>query len=210
MKSDIVIERWVVGAACGVCMLLMNGVSAVPVVGGSVGLLTPDTLIDFGTTPPSPTSPITTQFAPLTFSSSFLLGWSTSGSTTLDNVTGGLLAQFGFSSFPPAFTMDFGQAVVDALFNFRAANGSRWLMESLSGASVIESMTFAGFNTDGPVSSNFYGFIGSSFNAVRLTLQSGNQGLNLDNVQFNIPEPTTVLLLGFGLAALGFATRSRR
>ena len=210
MRSQRRIKNLAALAAYGACMLLVSGAYAVPVVGGSSGLVNPDTLIDFGTVAPTPTAPITTQFPPLTFSSSFTLTWSDLGPVPRDNVVGGMLINPSEPSSQASFTVNFGQAVVDALFNFRAANESTWAMQSLSGGSIVESTTFVGFNTATPVTSNFYGFTHSHFDAIHVDLLSGCVNFNFDNVQFNIPEPTTVLLLGLGLAALGFATRSRQ
>ncbi len=108
-------------------------------------------------------------------------------------------------------TWDFGSPII--------AFGADWL-----GAQNI--FVTADFDGTGPQSfevdaqigsaSGFLGFIGTTpFSSVTLSGRANGDFFSVDNLSFaaapsgNVPEPSTLALIGFGLAGLGFARKRR-
>ena len=62
---------------------------------------------------------------------------------------------------------------------------------------------------------NFYGFSEIIFDEIVINIQNGSGFMILDNLQFSnnsaaIPEPTTIVLFGFGLLSLAGVSRRRK
>ena len=81
------------------------------------------------------------------------------------------------------------------------------LVESFTAQTVLQT-TF-------PFTPTFFGFQGITFNQLHVIPVGGTAAANIDNIQFNViptavPEPTSLLLIGTGLAAVAMRSRARR
>ena len=113
------------------------------------------------------------------------------------------IGNFGAQGSASPFVISFGGAVSGAAFDF-ISNGGASLFEALMGSTVVESFSAATSTTVG----TFYGFDGVMFDSIRITAP-GNHAFEMDNLQVRseVPEPSTIFLLGAGL--IGICLRKR-
>jgi hypothetical protein len=99
------------------------------------------------------------------------------------------------------FSIFFSAVQTDAAFAM-ITNQNSTLFQSLLGGVVVDSGVLS---TGNGSPTNFYGFTGVSFDEIRVAV-GGDGNMILDNLQLGstgtVPEPASLLLLGFGLIGL--------
>jgi hypothetical protein len=136
------------------------------------------------------------------------------------NFSPGLCYNFQASFFPTASLASFGCApagnnsiffndiVSSAAFALQSNPETTTFSSYLNGAFVesFSATTVLSFLPDLTNASNFYGFINSEFNEIRIS--NNSNVYQIDNIQFNsskIPEPSTLAIFALGL--MGLASR---
>ena len=182
---------------------------AVPIIGGSTGLPSPDQTITFNEIVLASGTPLTTQYSALgvTFSGVFY----NPQPDPFPNISVPYAGNFSATGVPPVnltnpFSIMFTQDVTDASFAMATRVGTSLFESYLNGVLVESFVAPTGFSS----SNDFYGFTGSFFDEIRVTVTSQNGAAVFDNLRFNyasangVPEAgTAVGLLGIGLLALG-------
>jgi hypothetical protein len=188
---------------------------ALPIIGSPTGLAGATDTITFseGTTVDNQT--ITNEFA--AFGATFQnFGIDKDNQFTIVGSTG-FVGDYLAAGIDPDFPqpqphiINFNNIVTGATFATVDA-GNTWLIEALSGGSVVESFSTV---IDSIPGSGFMGFTGISFDSIRLTTDSETAALAIDTLQFNdsqsgVPAPATLALFGIGLVSLGWSRRRAR
>lgn len=185
-------------------LLAAAGVLAAPIQNTS-GLASPATTITFDELVFAGGTSITNQYAGLGLTFSPSLRYDSQGAAQFPGITGHYLGNNGPCCDNP-FSILFGGDITAAAFGV-ATNPATTLFEALDDGLVVESFS-APTNFDGSTNS-FFGFSGVTFDEIRVTV-GGDQQILIDNVQSgSVPEPTSLALLGLGLAGFA-ASRYRR
>jgi hypothetical protein len=180
--------------------------TAATIVASSTGLTNPQTTINFDEVALASGTSVTNQFA--SFGLTIDPSLSYTPQTGFPNITGNTLGNFSPSVSGPV-TLKFASSLTAAGFNM-VSNSSTYSFQALLGGVVIESFQSAVGSSS---ASNFYGFTGSNFDAIRINNLSGDSYL-IDNVQLGVtsavPEPATWAMMLLGLGFVGGSLRSRR
>ena len=180
--------------------------TAATIVASSTGLTSAQSTITFDEVALTPGTSVTNQFA--SFGLTIDPSLSYSPQSGFPNITGNTLGNFGPSVSGPV-TLKFASSLTAAGFNM-VSNGSAYSFQALLGGVVIESFQSSVVSNS---ASNFYGFTGSNFDAIRINNLSNGFYL-IDNVQLGlasaVPEPGTWAMMLLGLGFVGGALRSRR
>ena len=201
------------GVVLACSLLLASRGDAQWISGRSTGLANPIQTITFGEIALTDNTPVFDQ-------------WSSFGVLVSGSLFAGNPPAFGGSPFPttalynfslqPAlcctsmFAMFFTSVLHGAAFNFFSQPTSTTFQAFLSGQ-LVSSFTAP----TGPVAGSWYGFENVAFDQVQVTLASSVPA-GLDNLHTTdvptavVPEPSTVILVGSGLALVGLAQVRRR
>jgi hypothetical protein len=194
--------------AIAAAALASQAALASPITASSTGLTAAHTTITFDEQVLAAGATVTNQFAPqgLTVSPNLYYTPQTSFPNIAGNDLGNFPATGGTGSLITAFTLTFSTTQSGAAFAM-VSNSSSWFFEALLGGVTQESFTAAVGSSS---SSNFYGFSGLAFNAIRV---SGSDNMLLDNLQLTdtgaVPEPSSLALAGVAILGLGAASRKR-
>jgi len=180
-------------------LALLSGTSFATPITNATGIAGATNTITFSELALSPGDTITNQYASYgaTFSP-FAVFRPQDGFYATDYI-----GNFGVPGTASPFVISFGGTVTGAAFDFITNSGTSFF-EALMGNTVVESFYAATSITVG----TFYGFDGIAFDSIRITAP-GNNALEMDNLQLrsNVPEPSTIFLLGAGL--IGVLLRKR-
>jgi len=199
-------------------VLQNESVRATPIIDRATGLVAPDTLIDFGDDLYLTGTVITDQFAAdgVTFGDGADSNFRYTQSDFTDlSRNQGYLSSIITANDPGPIKFSFASGVTAVAMSWRTNEGVTTFGAYLNGT-LVEEFTA---NTDlatGPTDGSYYGFEGITFDEIRISDvipkdSKKDQAFNLDNLQYNVvPEPSTMLLLGSGLAGLGWYRRRRK
>lgn len=135
--------------------------------------------------------------APFTVGNSFIGSFNTRGLQSLYN---------GLDGIPTAFRFDFTVPMAAFGFNFGASDMTWRLRAFDGGGGLIEF-----FDIDPVFSSNngeYFGISAAGIAYATLTNQGGTDFVFIENFTTVIPEPSTAVLVGLGVLALGLRRRS--
>jgi len=185
--------------AVAFALVLMSGASFSSPITNGTGITNATSTITFSEVALSSGTTITSQYAGYgaTFSP-FAVFRPQDGFYTTDYI-----GNFGGQGTASPFVISFDGVVSGAAFDFISNSGTS-LFEALMGSTVVESFLSA----TSPTTGTFYGFDGVMFDSIRITAP-GNQAFEMDNLQVRneVPEPSTIFLLGAGL--IGVCLRKR-
>jgi hypothetical protein len=185
-------------------VFLCANAQAAPIISGSTGLSSPDVLIDFETLTPGEI--VTNQ---LSGQGVLLNGLSVSQNTGISELSGSQVLNSVDGDLGNIYSIAFTSLVSEAGF-FLITNPGTTSFQALLFGTVVESFN-AATNRDG-VLNDFYGFENISFNEIRFQISASNSYFNMDDLQYSasaVPEPTSLALLSFGLAGLGFLRKKK-
>ena len=188
-----------------VTLLMFATTSFATVITDTTGLTSPHTTITFSEVAFNNGDPVTTQYASygVTFASDSVFYNSQPGYFSSDPS----LANFSFTNSGGRIlsSLYFTQTVNGAAFNFITNLGIS-SFAALLNETTVESFTAA---TD-TNTTMFYGFDNISFNEIQF-LAPLNFAAEFDNLQISsaapVPEPSTFILFGAGLAGFGLLRR---
>lgn len=197
---------------CLVVALLLSGAAgATPIKANTTtGLTSPAVTLTFDEIVLANDTVFTNQYASLGIASAtglFYNGCETVCVTTPPNGKHPDLTNFSrgaTSTFNVSSSLTFTSAVNGAAFQF-ASNGGTFTFTALLNNVVVESFQNSG------TSWGYYGFSGVTLDKIAISAPSAYilDVLQLGTAPSTVPEPASLLLVGLGMAALGFARRKR-
>ena len=182
-------------------MLLAAAASHATSVQNTTGLAGATNTITFSEVPLAQGATVTNQYAADGASfASFAVFRDQDGFFATDYI-----GNFGSQGTANPFEIVFTHQVTGAAFEYISNPGTA-VFEALLNGSVVD--TFSA-STSYTATNNFYGFDGLAFDTIRVTSPS-NGAMEIDNLEFRtaVPEPTSIVLMALGLAAV--ALRARR
>ncbi len=200
--------------AAPLLLTLATTVSGAPIDFGA-GLGSADVMIDFNSTSPGPASTLFQSqgvtFSGVTGTVAVVSGPSYAG------FSGNHLSAGGSSNTPHhlvnAFEIQFSGTVTAAAFRLVTNPGTSKFIAYLggNGGTLVEEYVE---NTNyWSTGNNWFGFENITFDTLRIEPGGTNGVVHLDDLRFSgltaVPEPTTLVILGFGLAGIGFSQRKR-
>lgn len=203
------------GLTCAFFSLLayVPGAAAVRVI-NNFGLVIPAQTITFsefvfpdGTVITNQYASLGVTFSPNLFYNPEVISVPNQSAPTLGNFPGGLTRNLSVAPFSILFPADQTRAA----FSMITGPGNS-TFEALFNSIFVESFVAP---TDTTSSINFFGFMGITFDEIRITPGGINNAMLLDNLQTGlaapsaVPEPASFVLLGIGLAALGIGRRRK-
>lgn len=196
-------------AAVLAAALVARPAAAAPLV-NNVGIASPTVTITFSEVALAPGTLVTNQFA--AFGATFDPGMFYDTQPLFFPTAA--LANYDFNTTFTPVTIVFGETLTEAAFAMQANDGNS-IFEALLNDVVVESFfapTTLSFLPDTSQASNFYGFTGVAFDAIRIT--PGGGFFQMDNLQLGAaaaPEPGTMALVALGgLATVAGVARRRR
>ena len=193
--------------ACVAVLVAMAGQVQAGVITNDFGLSNPAQTITFDEFVfPAGTS-ITNEYSSLgvTFSPNLVYN---AQEGSFPNISGNRLGNYDPTVNP--FFISFSNIQNEAAFAMVTNTGTSTFTALLNGTAV-ESFSAT---TDTNTTSNYFGFTGISFDAIRVDVGGSNSAMLLDNLQTAslaaIPEPTSLAVFAIGACVAGLGTARRR
>jgi len=180
----------------------------------STGILSPVSTVTFSEVGLATDTPVTNHFAAfgVTFSPNLLYNPQPFAAPNQSQPQLGNYSQTSGTPANTVFLINFTSTQTDAAFSMITNPGASGFEALLAGV-VVDSGSAP---TDFTSASNFFGFTGVTFDAIRVTPATDNNAALIDNIQLGTdappsvatPLPATALLAVFG--GLAFGSRVRR
>jgi hypothetical protein len=181
------------------------------IITNDFGLSDPAQMITFDEFVFAANTPITNEYSSLgvTFSPNLFYD---SQLGDLPNISGHRLGNFTSTVTVNPFFISFLTVQDQAAFAM-VTNPGTSTFTALLGGTEVESFSVS---TDASSTTNYFGFMGVSFDTIRVNVGAGGGAMLLDNLQFGsatisaIPEPSSLTLFGIGACVLGLGVARRR